>query len=48
MRIGNSGWAFIEDEQGLLVATSMDTPLYGNQESGYRRIPAQESENGAL
>ncbi|WP_243368101.1 hybrid sensor histidine kinase/response regulator [Fundidesulfovibrio soli] len=43
MRIGTNGWAFFMDERGLLVATSMDTPLYGDQESGYKRIPAEES-----
>ncbi|WP_243310410.1 ATP-binding protein [Fundidesulfovibrio agrisoli] len=48
MRIGLSGWAFFMDEKGLLVATSMDTPLYGDQESGYKRIAAADSGNRAV
>jgi len=48
MRIGSSGWAFFMDDRGLLVAASADTPLYGGQEEGYRRIPAAESGNRAI
>lgn len=44
IKVGRTGWAFIMDGEGLLISSSLDTPVYVPQEGGVRRIPALESE----